>query len=84
MIYNASGERNYIDIFHLLLQCGADPNLPAAKNESWSTYRFLVYWRNIKEIHHAVDPWVVSLVEEFGGTAHFIILYCFPEYTYTG
>ena len=74
MMY-ATGKEVYMRIVRLLLQCGADPNLPAAKKDSWSIYRWCVEFDEEK---------LVPLLEEFGGTARFIILYCFPEFKYTG
>ena len=71
---------DYLPIARLLLQCGADPNLPAEKNYPWSTYRFCVHYRGWGRIFKNL----VSLLEQFGGKARFIILYCFPEYKYTG
>ena len=73
-------KEDYLHIVRLLLQCGADPNLPAGKNCSWSTYRWCVAW---EEASRRAEK-LVRLLEEFGGTARLIILYCFPEYKYTG
>ena len=74
-LYATNNEEEYLPIVRLLLQCGGDPNLPATKKYPWSTYRYCVDLDMEK---------LVPLLEEFGGTARLIILYCFPEYKYTG
>ena len=81
----AENYEDYLPIARLLLQCGADPNLPATKNYPWSTYRWCGHVGDKDRwCVHVGDEKLVSLLEEFGGTARFIILYCFPEYKYTG